>query len=183
MYLANYVVVGIDRMTHSKLIVGTVRKDKHGTHDFVAASSSLIFEGNLAEVEGCNRYFGAKCTHGPTNKYKCSLGPAEGIYRLKGGASPVFADKDTFLQTGRTILERNTKYNIVYNNCQTHVRKIENVARLKPGEDPTVPEMPGDTGSGYNSPISSHRGSLESGSDRPQPGLRVTNPDVRSEDD
>ncbi|KAJ4288044.1 hypothetical protein N0V90_012060 [Kalmusia sp. IMI 367209] len=172
---------GTDMMAHAKLIVGTVRKNNLGELDFDAFASSLTFEGDVADIEGCNRYFGAKCKHGPTREYKCSQGPGEGNYKFKGSASPVFADRETFLQAGEMILERNTKYNILYNNCQTHVKKLRNVAKLKKGEDPTVPEQPTTPNSESSSGGGSGHASHDGGSDRPEPGLRITNPDTDSD--
>ncbi|KAL1604127.1 hypothetical protein SLS60_005720 [Paraconiothyrium brasiliense] len=170
-------------MAHAKLIVGTVRKSELGELDFIASSSSLTFEGDLADIEGCKRYFGAQCEHGPTRDYKCSQGPAEGNYK---NASPVFADTDTFLQAGKMIFERNTKHNILYNNCQTHVKKVQNVAKLKPGEDPTVPEeerpaTPESENDAGGGPVGgSGRTSHDSGPDEPQP-LRIANPNTDSD--
>ena len=161
---------------HAKLIVGTVRKNKQGELDFEASASELVFRDH--NVQGCEANFGAVCKHRQTVEYDCQNDMARfnlGQYKFKGAASPEFADPQHFLQTGESILNKHPKYNIVLNNCRWHARRVANVAKLKKGEDPTVPERPSTPEPG--SPADSEP---ETPPRRP---LQVMNPDPDSDSD
>ncbi|KAF1977970.1 hypothetical protein BU23DRAFT_277363 [Bimuria novae-zelandiae CBS 107.79] len=161
---------------HAKLIVGTVRKNKQGLLDFEASASELVFQQR--NVQRCDAYFGAECAHRPIVQYNCTNDQASfqlGKYTSKGAASPEFADPKHFLESGEMILNKDTKYNILFNNCRWHVRRVANVAKFKPGEDPTVPQRPSTP-----EPSSPTWSELESPGRRP---LQVMNPDPDSDSD
>lgn len=161
---------------HAKLVVGTVRKNKEGELDFEASASELVFQGRDNGL--CESYFGAECKHRPTEHYDCANDQQKfplASYKFKGGASPEFADPQHFLTNGERILNKDTKYNIFLNNCRWHARRVANVAKLKEGEDPTVPERPSTP-----DPSSPTWSEPESPGRRP---LQVMNPDPDSDSD
>ncbi|KAJ4348689.1 uncharacterized protein N0V89_010067 [Didymosphaeria variabile] len=140
-------------VNHQALIVGTVKHRRVNPNDgalhFEASSSELTKPLNVpvgriaAAKEKCRKMHGAKCKHRGIEKvYDCKQTlnhwGKKSEFLFKGNADPEFADPKTFVQTGEAILERDTTYDVVYNNCGTHARKLENVAKLKKGQDPLV---------------------------------------------
>ncbi|KAF2443480.1 hypothetical protein P171DRAFT_522031 [Karstenula rhodostoma CBS 690.94] len=140
-------------VNHQALIVGTVKhrtaNPNDGALDFEASSSELtkplrVPVGRIARAkQKCLEMHGAKCKHrGIERVYDCKQTldrwGKQSAFIFKGNADPEFADPAKFVQTGKAILEKDTTYDVVYNNCGTHARKIENIAKLKPGQNPLV---------------------------------------------
>ncbi|OAG01717.1 uncharacterized protein CC84DRAFT_1179754 [Paraphaeosphaeria sporulosa] len=140
-------------VNHQALIVGTVQRRKanpaDGALDFVASSSELVKPlrvptGRIAKAkQECLKLHGAKCKHrGIERVYDCKQTldrwGKKSKFIFKGNANPEFADPKKFVQAGKAILEKDTTYDVIYNNCGTHARKLENVAQLKKGQNPLV---------------------------------------------
>ncbi|KAF1979226.1 hypothetical protein BU23DRAFT_549249 [Bimuria novae-zelandiae CBS 107.79] len=132
--------------------MGVVKKRTHnpadGALDFEATSLELIkplrvpTNWKAKAKQECLKVHGAKCKHrGIERHYECKAALKKwpkGEFHFKGNANPEFAVPSKFVQTGKTILEKDTTYDIVYNNCGTFARKLENVAELKKGQNPLV---------------------------------------------
>ncbi|KAJ4289633.1 hypothetical protein N0V90_010962 [Kalmusia sp. IMI 367209] len=113
----------------------------------------------------CRKLHGAKCKHrGIKEVYQCKETLKKwpkGQFLFEGGADPEFAVPDKFVEIGelghwsrgsacnggfydtdgligKAILEKDTTYDVVYNNCRTHALKVKNVTKLKKGQNPLV---------------------------------------------
>lgn len=141
-------------------------------------------------LQKCKELHGAKCKHrGIKEVYECKAALKKwpkGKFVFEGGADPEFAVPSKFVEAGeffveerawcctcvrgfvtdacagKAILEKNTKYDVVFNNCKccypcgagymwlcywfgadleagrSHALAVKNVAKLKKGQDPLV---------------------------------------------
>ncbi|KAL1597615.1 hypothetical protein SLS59_007312 [Nothophoma quercina] len=122
---------------HKQIVVGKVvettdKKTGQKTLDIDAAMSELTKDvGNGSTFSKvCKMFYGGTCEENHVQNYSCVRGANGGTsYKFVSTANVVFADKSTFVQNGEVILQKNTKYNILTNNCWTHAKKLANVTK------------------------------------------------------
>lgn len=128
----------VTRGVHKQIVIAKVVQNAQQELDIDAAMSELVKDvgsNSNTFIQTCKALHGAECEHQAREEYNCERALDGGAkFKFVGAAKPEYADKHKFISdsiidrtvalpatyttTGKNILEKDKKYNIIYNSCK-----------------------------------------------------------------